>query len=172
MSMPPPLPPLDHGRAIAQRDNKDMLACIAQLMLCLIGGGWAGYTADPESAATLLTGALGLVVAWFAAYAAAHFVGMLFAPALITRDVVRWLRGRDVANVRDERRLDAVMVAVAVVVLVGTSLVVAVVVWAIASRTSLLATLASFILIAGLASMLTSRAHRAVGDIQWGGPPP
>ena len=172
MTMPPPLPPLDRGRAIAQRDNKDMLACIAQLMFCLAGGGWAGYMADPESAATLLTGAFGLVVAWFAAYAAAHFIAMLFAPALITRDVVRWLRGRETSNVRDERRLDALMVAVAVVVLIGISLVVAIVVWAIASEASLLATLASFILVAALASLLTSRAHRAVGDIQWGGPPP
>ncbi|MGH8078719.1 MAG: hypothetical protein ACREPE_15565 [Lysobacter sp.] len=170
--MPPPLPPLDNGRAIAQRDNKDMLACIAQMMLCLFGGGWAGYTADPESAATLLTGAIGLLVAWVAAYSAAHFVSMLFAPALITRDVVLWLRGRYVRNARDERRLDAVMVTIAVAVLIAVSAVVAVVVSVVAAQASLLVTLASFILAAGLASLLTARAHRAIGDIQWGGPPP
>lgn len=170
--MPSPLPPLENSPAISRRENKDVLACIAQVMLCLVGGGWAGYMADPESAATLLTGAVGLVVAWFAAYSAAHSIGMLFAPALIMRDAVRWLRGRKASNARDERRLDALTVAIAVVVLIGVSPVVAVGGWVIASHASLLATLASFMLVAALASLLTSQAQRAVGDIQWRVPPP
>ncbi len=170
--MPPPLPPLDSSRATTQGDTKDMLACITQLMLCLVGGGWAGYATDPAPAAPLLVGAFGMVVAWFAAYAAAHSVGMLIAPVLIARDVVRWARGRGVRNVRDERRLDAAFVAIAVLALLGLSVIVAVVVWTIAAQASLLATLARFVGIAALASLLTSRAHHAIGELQWGGPPP
>lgn len=173
MTVSPPDPsPQQRANAIAVGGHQDMLACMAQALLCLLGGGWAGYKADPQSAATLWIGAIGVFAAWFAAYAATHFVVMLFAPALIARDAWRWMRGGTVRNAGDERRLDAAMVVLAVLVLLGVSVLVALVVWVVATQASLPATLARFLLVAALASLLTSRAHRAVGNIQWGAPPP
>ncbi len=54
---------------------RNLLACIAQFLLCIAGGFLAGNLAEPGSGATSWTGAVGMLSALFLAHAAAQAVG-------------------------------------------------------------------------------------------------
>src|SRR5688572_30298683 len=76
------------------REYPDMVAAIAQLMLCLVGGGWAAYQVDPDSSLWAV-GSVGLTFGWFLAYAAAKWLAGLIAGVFLLGTAVRWIRNAD-----------------------------------------------------------------------------
>lgn len=158
-----------------------MLACIGQFLLCVAGGFWAGNAAEPGSGATSWTGAVGMAIGLFVAYATARTVGMALGALLFGKQVLRWLRSRsrtaprpavDAQTAREERGLHWVMTAVAVAVLLLCSVIVAILVFVLSQDGSLAGALSRFLLVAGAAALLTLPALHAVNEVHWGAPPP
>ena len=160
------------------RETQDMLAAITQLMLCLVGGGWAAYRVDPDSSWWAL-GSVGLAFGWFLAYAAAKWLAGLIAGVFLLGTAVRWIRNTDETperarqrDARAERAFHLAQTVTVTLVLFTSAIVLAMAVWIIAEQASLPGLLGRFLGVAMLASLLTTRAQRVIDDATFGRPPP
>jgi hypothetical protein len=160
----------------------DMAAAIGQFLLCVAGGFWAGYAAEPDAVGTAAAGAMGLGLALFAAYAAAHAVGMVIGTGQFVGQVARRVADAGKAGAgdahrarvsRDDRRLRVLRMVVAIVVLLLCSGLAGLLVWLVAADgAGFLATLLRCVAVGTGAALLMPHALRAVDEVQVGGPPP
>lgn len=165
-----PIAPIDPKSDAAARERAvdaeterrlDMLSVVAQIVLALFAGSWAASASAPGAPDAGIYGAVGLLLALFAAHAAVKVVA--WVPVLIGLPrVVRMLTqtpapGPWLAS-RHDRHWQSGFIALHVVLLGLGALLVAAAVWWVAAPVALLPTALRFVAAAAALSLLTPRA--------------
>lgn len=176
------MPPTTHGQSLdpnnprffesnfMRSSHNGMLACLAQFLICVAGGFWAGNTADSEGLATAV-GAFGMPFLLFTSYAAAQWVGMTLGVVQFARRAAKGKcsgptpgdeSGSRAGALADESRVNRSAVAVAIALLLAGCVPVAILVWLVAEDASFFSTLLRCLTIAAGAAVLMRRALLAV----------
>lgn len=144
----------------------DIISCMAQFLLCVGGGFWAGFQAEPQSVATSGAGALGMGGALFLSWGAAAWLGMTVGSLQLLRQVSRRLAkhpgDRTAQAASDDRFLRTATHWIAGLAMVALSPLVAVLVWGLSSHGDFIAALLRCLLVGVAAALLMPRALRAV----------
>lgn len=175
MSPTPPRPPSFTPTDDQRRAWGDQIAAVLQFMACMVGGGWAASFGDPAEGTPQALSAAGMAFAWMLSYAAAAQLGTLLAPVAAVLWVAQRVSGRAPdprVEARQERWYNAAAVAIAVVTLACLSVVLSIGLWLFADDYALFPTMARFVAVAAVASLLTPRVRRVIDHVEFGGTPP
>lgn len=144
----------------------NILACIAQFLLCTGGGFWVGYLAEPDSVGTSGIGALAMGVALLLSYGAAQTLGIGLGSLQFVRQRLQRAAGQGADHAarvdRDDRLLRTVMGWVAGAAMVSLSVIAAIVIWIVSSGGDFSDTLWRCLLIGVVATLLMTPAMRVV----------